>query len=160
MFALSLREQILISIMCFLVLGLGGAVGYQKIEQERTALQQRLQNHKAQLKQVESLVQQWQEVQRVPTAPVMTQPLSSFIEGISRSLEIQDHLQLNVLNSVPEGTKGVQIRFDQLTLDQTIDVLYRLENHRPVLQIRQLNFSISPGNRFARLSFQVYKQTN
>ena len=88
----------------------------------------------------------------------MKQPLSSFIENVARSFAIQDNLQLNVLQQVEEETEGVQVRLDRLKLDQLTDMLYQLENHRPVLRLSQLNISISPGNRLVRASFQVRKQ--
>ena len=84
--------------------------------------------------------------------------LSSFIENVARSFAIQDNLQLNVLPQVEEETEGVQVRLDRLKLDQLMDMLYQLENHRPVLRLSQLNISISPGNRLVRVSFQVRKQ--
>ena len=97
-------------------------------------------------------------LQQEPSAPVMKRPLSSFIENVARSFAIQDNLQLNVLSQVEEETEGVQVRLDRLKLEQLMDMLYQLENHRPVLRLSQLNISISPGNRLVRASFQVRKQ--
>ena len=71
---------------------------------------------------------------------------------------VQEQLQLNTLSSVPEGMEGVQVRLDQLKLDQLLDVLYRLEHHQPVLRLSQLDLAVSPGSRLVRVSFQVLKQ--
>ena len=71
---------------------------------------------------------------------------------------MQEQLQLNTLSSVPEGTEGVQVRLDQLKLDQLLDVLHRLEHHHPVLRLSRLNLTVSPGSRLVRVSFQVLKQ--
>ncbi|MBT4630378.1 MAG: hypothetical protein HOC08_09370, partial [Deltaproteobacteria bacterium] len=92
------------------------------------------------------------------TASVMPQALSSFVEKIARSLEIQDNLQLNVLTNVQKGTEGVKVGLDRLKLDHLMSMLYQLENHRPVLRTTHLSISISPGNRQVRASFQVHKQ--
>ena len=72
--------------------------------------------------------------------------------------EIQDNLQLNVLTNVQKGTEGVKVGLDKLKLDDLLSMLYRLENHRPVLRTSHLNISISPGSRQIRASFQVHKQ--
>ena len=128
---------------------------HQKIEKQ---LSSRLEEKKLQLEQFQLLAREWEMLQQEPSAPVMKQPLSSFIENVARSFAIQDNLQLNVLPQVEEETEGVQVRLDRLKLDQLMDMLYQLENHRPVLRLSQLNISISPGNRLVRASFQVRKQ--
>ena len=81
-----------------------------------------------------------------------------FVENIARSLQIQDNLQLNVLNNVEKGTEGVKVGLDRLKLDNLFSMLYRLENHRPVIRTSHLSISISPGDRLVRASFQVHKQ--
>ena len=88
----------------------------------------------------------------------MSQALSSFVENIARSLQIQDNLQLNVLNNVEKDTEGVKVGLDRLKLDNLFSMLYRLENHRPVIRTSHLSISISPGDRLVRASFQVHKQ--
>ena len=128
---------------------------HQKTEKQ---LSSRLEEKKLQLEQIQLLAREWEMLQQEPSAPVMKQPLSSFIENVARSFAIQDNLQLNVLPQVEEETEGVQVRLDRLKLDQLMDMLYQLENHRPVLRLSQLNISISPGNRLVRASFQVRKQ--
>ena len=131
---------------------------YQKLNQKEQKLGFQLEEKKLQLEQIQLLSEEWELLKLEPSAPVMKQPLSSFIENIARSFAIQDNLQLNVLQQVEEETEGVQVRLDRLKLDQLTDMLYQLENHRPVLRLSQLNISISPGNRLVRVSFQVRKQ--
>ena len=64
-----------------------------------------------------------------------------------------------MLSNPPEGLDGVQVRLDKLNLDDALEVLYKLENNQPVLQIEQLLFSVAPGSRVVRLNFQVFKQS-
>ena len=104
------------------------------------------------------LSREWQTLQKTSTAPVMSQALSSFVENIARSLQIQDNLQLNVLNNIEIGTEGVKVALDKLKLDNLFSMLYRLENHRPVIRTSHLSISISPGVRLVRASFHVHKQ--
>ena len=156
--SLSLREQLLIALMLLVGAALGIFLVFQNHQKTEKQLSSRLEEKKLQLEQLQLLAREWVMLQQEPSAPVMKQPLSSFIENVARSFAIQDNLQLNVLPQVEEETEGVQVRLDRLKLDQLMDMLYQLENHRPVLRLSQLNISISPGNRLVRASFQVRKQ--
>ena len=156
--SLSLREQFLIALMVLIGTSFWVFLVYQKLNQKEQKLSIQLEGKKLQLEQIQLLAEEWELLKLEPSAPVMKQPLSSFIENIARSFAIQDNLQLNVLQQVEEETEGVQVRLDRLKLDQLTDMLYQLENHRPVLRLSQLNISISPGNRLVRASFQVRKQ--
>ncbi len=155
---LSMREQLLIAFMFLLVFVLAGMWGVQHLNREEKLLLLQLEKQELQIKQIRSLSSEWEQVRRTPTAPVMPQALSSFVENIARTLEIQDNLQLNVLTNVQAGIEGVKVGLDRLKLDHLMSMLYQLENHRPVLRTSHLSISISPGNRQVRASFQVHKQ--
>ena len=155
---LSMREQLLIAFMFLLVFVLAGMWGVQHLNREEKLLLLQLEKQELQIKQIRSLSSEWEQVRRTPTAPVMPQALSSFVENIARTLEIQDNLQLNVLTNVQAGIEGVKVGLDRLKLDHLLSMLYQLENHRPVLRTSHLSISISPGNRQVRVSFQVQKQ--
>ncbi len=155
---ISMREQLLIALMFLLVIVLAGIWGMQQLNRQEKSLLLQLDKQELQIKQIRLLSGEWDQLRRTPTAPVMPQALSSFVENIARTLEIQDNLQLNVLTNVQKGTEGVKVGLDRLKLDQLLSMLYQLENHRPVLRTSHLNISISPGNRQVRASFQVHKQ--
>jgi len=155
---LSMREQLIIAFMFLLVFVLAGMWGVQHLNREEKLLLLQLEKQELQIKQIRSLSSEWEQVRRTPTAPVMPQALSSFVENIARTLEIQDNLQLNVLTNVQAGIEGVKVGLDRLKLDHLLSMLYQLENHRPVLRTSHLSISISPGNRQVRASFQVHKQ--
>ncbi len=144
--------------MLLLVFVLAGIWGLQYLNRQENYLLQQLDERDYQIRQVRSLSREWEKIQRTPTAPVLTLALSSFVENIARSLQIQDNLQLNVLTNVEVGTEGVKVGLDRLKLDNLLSMLYRLENHRPVIRTSHLNISISPGDRLVRASFQVHKQ--
>ncbi len=144
--------------MFLLVFVLAGMWGVQHLNREEKLLLLQLEKQELQIKQIRSLSSEWEQVRRTPTAPVMPQALSSFVENIARTLEIQDNLQLNVLTNVQAGIEGVKVGLDRLKLDHLLSMLYQLENHRPVLRTSHLSISISPGNRQVRASFQVHKQ--
>ena len=158
MFNLSIREQILIALMFLLLLALAGIWGVKYLNSQEKYLQQQLSEKEKEIKQIRKLSREWEALKKAPTAPVMSQALSSFVENIARSLQIQDNLQLNVLNNVEIGTEGVKVVLDKLKLDNLFSMLYRLENHRPVIRTSHLSISISPGVRLVRASFHVHKQ--
>ena len=158
MLNLTIREQLLIALMFLLLFVLAGIWGVKYLNRQEKYLQEQLSEREKQKKQFRNLSREWKTLQKTRTAPVMSQALSSFVENIARSLQIQDNLQLNVLNNVEKGTEGVKVGLDRLKLDNLFSMLYRLENHRPVIRTSQLNISISPGDRLVRASFQVHKQ--
>ncbi len=158
MLNLSMREQLLIALMLLLIILLSGIWGIYKFNSQEKNLLLKLEKQELKIKRIRSLLSEWDKIQRNPTSPVMFQDLSSFVENIARSLEIQDNLQLNVLSNVQKGTEGVKVGLDRLKLDQFLSMLYKLENHRPVLHTSHLKISISPGSRQIRTSFQVHKQ--
>ncbi len=158
MLNLTIREQLLIALMLLLLFMLAGILGVKYLNSQEKYLQQQLSEREKQIKQVRKLSREWETLQKTLTAPVMSQALSTFVENIARSLKIQDYLQLNVLNNVEKGTEGVKVGLDRLKLDNLFSMLYRLENHRPVIRISHLSISISPGDRLVRASFQVHKQ--
>ena len=158
MLNLTIREQLLIALMILLLFVLAGIWGVKYLNLQEKYLQQQLSEREKQIKQVRNLSREWKTLQKTRTAPVMSQALSSFVENIARSLQIQDNLQLNVLNNVEKGTEGVKVGLDRLKLDNLFSMLYRLENHRPVIRTSHLSISISPGDRLVRASFQVHKQ--
>ena len=158
MLNLTIREQLLIALMLLLLFVLAGIWGVKYLNRQEKYLQQQLSEREKQIKQVRNLSREWKTLQKTRTAPVMSQALSSFVENIARSLQIQDNLQLNVLNNVEKGTEGVKVGLDRLKLDNLFSMLYRLENHRPVIRTSHLSISISPGDRLVRASFQVHKQ--
>ena len=158
MLNLTIREQLLIALMFLLLFVLAGIWGVKYLNSQEKYLQQQLSEREKQIKQVRKLSREWETLQKTSTAPVMSQALSSFVENIARSLQIQDNLQLNVLNNVEKGTEGVKVGLDRLKLDNLFSILYRLENHRPIIRTSHLSISISPGDRLVRASFQVHKQ--
>ena len=158
MLNLTIREQLLIALMFLLLFVLAGIWGVKYLNRQEKYLQQQLSEREKQIKQVRNLSREWKTLQKTRTAPVMSQALSSFVENIARSLQIQDNLQLNVLNNVEKGTEGVKVGLDRLKLDNLFSMLYRLENHRPVIRTSHLSISISPSDRLVRASFQVHKQ--
>ncbi len=158
MLNLTIREQLIIALLPMVLFVQAGILSVKYLNSQEKHLQQQLFEQEKQIKQVRKLSREWETLEKTPTSPVMSQSLSSFVENIARSLQIQDNLQLNVLNNVEMGTEGVKVALDKLKLDNLFSMLYRLENHRPVIKTSHLSISISPGLRLVRASFHVHKQ--
>ena len=156
---LSQREKALIGIMGLLIVALFGGLIFNKLSRYQSGLVQLQKGKQKQLETVLDLGKEWRHLQGIPTARVMPDALSSFIESTARRLQIIENLQLNALPSNPSGMEGVQVRIDQLNLDQLFGIIYTIETNRPVLLVEQLDISISPGSRLLRASFRVFKQS-
>ena len=154
----SIKEQIFIFSMILLLIVSLAIWGIQEINTNEKTLKIKREKLETQIKKIRYLSSEWSKLQQQSIAPVMLQPLSTFVESIARSIGIQDNLQLNVLTNVKLGTEGIKVGLDRLKLDHLVSLLYKLENHRPVLKISNLSISISPGERNIRSSFQVHKQ--
>jgi len=155
---LSMREQLLITSILLIIFIIAGIWGMQRFDRQEKILLQQLAKLENKIKKVSFQSKELKDIKRSATASVMLQALSSFVEKIARSLEIQDNLQLNELTNLENGTEGVKVGLDRLKLDDLMQMLYQLENHRPVLRTSHLSISISPGNRQIRASFHVHKQ--
>ena len=115
--------------------------------------------NRAYLEQIRILVNKLESLEQEPVAPLMKESLSSFIESVAKNYSIQDNLQLNVFPESKRGMERVQVRFEQLNLNQFIEMLYNLENQWPIILISKIIIGISPGDRKVRVSFQAQKQT-
>ena len=100
---LTLREQLLLGLLLLIGLASGGVYVQKQLAGQEALLQQQLDNRQQQLRQLQMLAREWNQLKSRPLAPVMEQPLSAFVEAVARDLKIQDNLQLNVLSNPPEG---------------------------------------------------------
>ncbi|MGK5091441.1 type II secretion system protein GspM [Deltaproteobacteria bacterium TL4] len=157
---LSQRERLLIAVMMGLLIALLVSMIAKKLSGYEASLTQQKQTQEKRLKEVQKLEKEWIGLQNTSTAPIMPGSLSSFVESTARKLQIHNNLQLNAITNAPSGTEGVQVRLDQLNLDQLFETLYTIEKKYPVLLMDQLDVSISPGSRMLRVAFRVYKQKN
>ena len=159
--SLTLREIILIVIMLLLIVGAAGRFGFQRLTQYRATIEAALVLKQQQLQIVEQLEKEWLELNRQQTLPLIDRPLKTFVENGVETLNLQENqhnLQMNDLTNVPATMEGIQVRLEQLNLDQLFDVLFFLENHKPVVLIEQLDVTKRPGTNLLRLVFRIYKQ--
>tara|TARA_B100000676_G_C18044713_1_gene827168 strand:+ start:909 stop:1394 length:486 start_codon:yes stop_codon:yes gene_type:complete len=153
-----LREQFMVFIISIFLITIGTIWGIQHLKNHEKIMEQKLDFLNNRIKKIRFHTNEWIRVQQKITAPIMLQSLSSFVENVARSIGIQDNLQLNDLTNLEKGEEGIKVGLDSLKLDHFLSMLYRLENHRPVLKISHVKIAISPGERTIRASFHVKKQ--
>ena len=155
---LSSREWILISIMLLLLVIIGGTLGLQKFQIYRAQIQASLTLKEKHLEMLQHLEKEWLALNRNPTLPVIAQSLHASLENTAQYLNIGEKLQLNPIPNPPPDMEGIRVQLDQLNLDEMFDILYFLENHKPVLLIEQWEIITIPGSDLLRLSFRIFKQ--
>ena len=161
--SLKLREYVLIAVMLLLAVGVGTKYGYQRLDLYSSSIKAELLVKQKQLEILEHLEKEWLELNRRQPLPVISQALKSFVEaGVKKSnLEEKRHnLQMNDLSSVPENMEGIQVKLERLDLDQLYDILFFLEDYKPVVLIEQMEITNRPGTDLLRLSFRIYKQNS
>ena len=158
---LSQREKILIAFMLLLGIVFLSSLILQKVEEQQQSLEKRTNIQQLQFKNVQKLEREWRQVNQVRPLATISRSLTSYMESMARDFNLQQQLQLNAINSGnSEGIEGVEIRFNPLNLDQMFDIIYFLENNRPVLLVKELEVNTIPGSKLLRMTFQVFKQNN
>jgi len=157
---LSRREKMLIA-------GLGALVAllmiYFVISQfrgYRENLERTITQHTAMLNKAKVLSSDLAVQKRNPATKAKIASLIGHIEKLAEKNALKERLQMNrVPLDKNKGVEGVDIKLDQLNLDQVVSFLYLLENSRPQLVIDQLE--IDPSFReknHLRISLRVLAQ--
>lgn len=158
---ISQREKILIAFMLLLGIVFLSSLILQKVEEQQQSLEKRTDLQQSQFKNAQKLEREWIQVNQVRPLATISRSLTSYMESMARDFNLQQQLQLNAINSVNlEGIEGVEIRLNPLNLDQMFDIIYFLENNRPVLLVKELEINSIPGSQLLRMTFQVFKQNN
>ncbi len=155
---LSARERRLVALMvALLVAGLGylivhGLIGY------RADLARQLEAQRRTLALVQGLDQDLGRLQ--PAAAGRVKPLPATLDDMVSQSNLRDRAQLTPITQAP-GSKvqSADLRMDQMTLDETMNLLYRIENEDPPLVIDQINLSPSfKAKDLLRVSLRVLAQ--
>lgn len=156
---LTTREKILLSLMAVAVtLTLFYFTG-QLLNQRKHDLQTNLTQTINYLDQAKTLAREWKYLAEIKTPPVNSMALVTQVERVADQLGLRENLQLNALSAnVPPGMEGLRVTLDKVNLDQAIEILYQIENNKPVLLVNNLDMGKIPGSTLLRLSFLIFKQ--
>ena len=157
--ALTLREKRMVG-------GLGGllivflfyliVVGIGSYE---SGLAKRVADIKAKFQKVELVTTELARLKKRPTSIKRNQPLIGYIEQIAGTIRLKDRIQLNLIPQEKQDIEAVEIKVDQLTLDEMMGLIYALENSKPkmVIDHMELNHSFK-GRDLLRIRLRVLAQ--
>ena len=124
---LTLREQILIALMVILFIAFIPYYFLNQWQQERNRLSVQYTTKIQQLETLQALEQEWQSIRQQPRPAILSRSLSSLMESNASRMGIQDRLQINNLQGLNfEDREGIQVRLNQLNLDEAYELIYFL----------------------------------
>ena len=128
----------------------------------RAGIEKKIGQHTAMLNKVKVLAAELGSSREIQRNPGKIISLIGHIEQLADKNALKERLQLNrVPLDKSKGVEGVDIKLDQLNLDQIVSFLFLLENSKPQLVIDQLE--IDPSFRqkdHLRLSLRVLARTD
>ena len=155
---LSAREKFLISVMVVLFLFTGGYYGIGGLKNYEREIVERLEVREEYLRRAVLLEEQIQEQQRLaPKTTSRRRPLIGFVEQLARRLQLKGRVQLNLIpQKKSSGIQGIELKVDNLSLDEMVELVYTLEDAKRPLIIDR--FEVSPSFRTKkrlRLSMRI-----
>lgn len=155
---LSTREKILLSIMVVLVLVTTGYYGVLAMRKSERGMEDLIRVREKLLSRTVVLEQQIQAQSGLtPRHNGQQRPLISYVEQLSNKSRLKGRLQLNLIpQSSSNGLQAIDIKVDNLSLDEMMELVYTLENADRSLIIDR--FELGPSFRAKkrlRLSMRV-----
>ncbi|MDH4248294.1 MAG: hypothetical protein OEW39_10800 [Deltaproteobacteria bacterium] len=139
---LSQREKMLVGLLAvLLVMGVFYFSGRALRVQEQ-ALKERITRQEEIIRQVTALQQKRTRLGVLPQSLPLTQPLIGYVETLSDRSSLKGRVQLNVVPGQISGDfQGVELKVDDLSLDELSFLIFTLESANPPLVIDQLELS-------------------
>ena len=154
---LSNREKGLIAVLVLLLVLSGVYLGIQKALEVRQAKHNSILRRQAILTEAEVLKAQLAVFSRGSVRKVRAGSLISHVEKLAARISLNDQVQLNLLpQDKDRGVQGVEIKVNNLTLDDMVKLVHALESSPQQLIIDQME--LSPAFRaqdLLRLSMRV-----
>ena len=158
---LSMREKLLVGLLVVLLAAGGVWFGAKAVAGYERSLVARTVRQEALLNRVQALQTELTRLRRQPAGVELDRPLIGYVERLAEQIQLKDRIQLNAVpQQTLDGVQGVDLRVDNLTLDEAVNLLYILEDAEAALVIDQLE--ISPAFRdksLLRLSMRVLAGT-
>ncbi len=155
---LSTREKILL--LVFAVLAAGTVIYFLGValQSRNSDLDRKIRRQQALLAKITTLNTQLDRVKKSrPRANVRRPPLIGHIEQLAARVTLKDRIQLNqVPRERTKGMQGIDIKLDNLTLDEMMEFIYVLENSGFGIVVDQLDITWSfRSKKLLRLSMRV-----
>ena len=144
---LSAREKFLITVMVVLILFTGGYYGVGGLKKYEREIEEQLDSREGFLRKALLLEAQILEQKRLaPKATPRRRPLIGFVEQLTNSLQLKGRVQLNLIpKEKSTGMQGIELKVDNLSLDEMVELVYILEDAKRPLIIDR--FEVSPSFR-------------
>lgn len=156
---LSTREKLLVALLGVLVVVIGLYLGVGSLSGRLADLRGRVAVRQALLQKATALRA---EMQRLSKAGTVTRSpragsLIGYVEQLSQRVGVRDRIQLNAIpRDTESGLQGLEVKVNNLSLDETVNLLYTLEDADYRLVIDQLELSPSFRDKdLLRLSMRV-----
>ena len=144
---LSPREKILISVMVALILITGGYYAVGGLKNHVRDIEEQLEAREVFLRRAIFLEEQIREQEKLaPKATLRRRPLIGFVEQLANRIQLKSRVQLNLIpQGKSTGMQGIELKVDNLTLDEMVKLVYTLEDAKRPLIIDR--FEVSPSFR-------------
>jgi len=128
-----------------------GLTGKEADLRRRIALQEEV------LKQAQALIDEKNRLNAQPVQKKLTQPLMGYIESLAEKHALTSRLQMNMLpEKAVSGLQGVEVKVNDLTLDEMVNLVHTLESADPMLVIDQLELAAAFRDKdLLRLTMRV-----
>ncbi len=144
--SISNREKLLLGVLA-LVLIVGSVwLVWQRVADYRFAVQSDVAIQERLLRQVNVAAQQMQDLTVRPASPLGRISLIGHIEQLAARLALKENLQLNQLAQTGSpNVEGVEVRLDNLSIDDLLAFLHAIEQAEPVMVIDRME--VTPNFR-------------
>lgn len=131
-----------------------GVRGFREMGEE---LQNRISTQESYLHRAKAIMEELEKLERLPKRRVRSRSLIGFVEQLANKINLKDRIQLNLISKDNRsGLQGLNIKVDELTLDEMMDLIYALESAEMPLMIQQFEMKPSFRNRdLLRLTLRV-----
>ena len=141
---LSRREKLLLAALAILV-GVAGLLFVStRVNTYRSDLERRIFEARTLLTRVVTISEKLSRQEAAPRKGGPRRSLIGHLEQLAERAAVKNRLQLNrIPQEKTKGLEGLEVKLDELTLDEMVSFIYSVENSDPVLVLDQLDISPS-----------------
>jgi hypothetical protein len=154
---LSAREKLLIALLAVLLVGSGLFFGMRSLFAYQQSLAAQYRVKAGQLERVQAIKTELARLRQPVRSAGRVRSLVSFVEQLASAINLKDRIQLNMLpDDNVSGLQRVDVKIDTLTLDESVGLVYTLENAENPVIIDQLEITPSFRDKeLLRLTLRV-----
>jgi len=151
------REKMLLAVLAAVLVLAGGLWGLQQAVEYERDLAARLETDRASLSELRTLDE---ELEKLGGARLGSRTLASTLEDLLARAGLRDRVQLNPVTQSSTGrVQAMEIKAEQLTLDETVRLVYLLEGPDVPVAVDQLEIGPSFRDKeLLRVSLRVLGQ--